>query len=202
MHYFFWGFLKDKSHWFGVGFLYKTINNEYHRFHIGKQYYNLSLSLTATKLTLTKQLPCVDLRDHMGLWQDCRGVTVSVRKRQSRITLIGANCTCIIDWPVMGVVVPGRWHHVVVVLVVVTVGAPVRPVQTASVAWVEPPVEIWIVCWVFAWRIYHLVKMFRWIIKIDTWLNRFWKQVHESDSREPNELIVGSKQFYVHFSKL
>lgn len=188
MHYFFSGFVKDKGHWFGVGFLYKTINDEYQRFHIRKQYYNLSLSLTATKLTLTKQLLC----DHMGLWQDCRGVKVPVRKRQSRNTLIGANCTCIRDWPVVGVVVPGRRHHVVVVLVVVTVGAPVRPVQTASVPWVEPPVEIWIVCWVFAWRIYHLGKIFRSIIKIDTCLNRFWKQVHESDSREPNELIVGS----------
>lgn len=141
----------------------------------------------------------------MGLWQNCRGVKVPVRKRQSRNTLIGANCTCIRDWPVVGVVVPGRRHHVVVVLVVVTVGAPIRPVQTASVAWVEPPVEIWIVCWVFAWRIYHLGKMFCRIIKIDTCLNRFWKQEHESDSREPNELIVGSCKihlFYVHFSKL
>lgn len=202
MHYFFWEFVKDKGHWFNVGFLYKTINNEYHRLHIRKQYYNLSLSLTATKLMLTKQLLCVDFtRPHGTLTGLSRG-KVSVRKRQSRITLIGANCTCIIDWPVVGVVVPGRRHHVVVVLVVVTVGAPVCPVQTASVAWVEPPVEIWIVCWVFAWRIYHLVKMFRWIIKIDTCLNRFWKQVHESDSREPNELIVGSKQFYVHFLKL
>lgn len=39
MHYLFWGFVKDRCHWFGVGFLYKTINNEYRRFHIRKQYY-------------------------------------------------------------------------------------------------------------------------------------------------------------------
>lgn len=78
MHY--WGFVNDKGHWFGVGFLYKTINNEYHRFHIRKQYYNLSLSLTATKLTLTKQLPCVDFtRPHETLTVLSRGYSASAQ---------------------------------------------------------------------------------------------------------------------------